>query len=110
METSIPEKARQHSIQSQHGTFASRGTNDHSISTEQASQRIYQTVLYACGHAMLRATFRMNLTLKEVNDLPREIHEPFFYCPLCKASRTRAIERKLEAKIERKLEAEHATA
>ena len=102
MEYSIPKKTRQHTVQSQHGTFASRGTNNHSTNIETASQRIYQTVLYACGHAMLRATFRQNLTLEEVNDLPREIYEPFSDCRICKASHTRAIERKLEAK--------HATA
>jgi hypothetical protein len=58
-------------------------------------ERYYQTVIYACGHPMLRATFRGNLTLHEMSATPREIMS-WFNCPHCNLRHMRILEARME--------------
>ena len=64
--------------------------------TTEASERIYQTVTYGCGHAMLRATFRKHMDLRELHDLPREITDEWHVCKHCHVARERFYERRIE--------------
>lgn len=59
------------------------------------NERYYQTVIYACGHAMLRATFRGNLTLGEMAAMPREIMS-WVNCPHCNLRHLRILEARME--------------
>lgn len=70
--------------------------SEQGIYTDEASERIYQTVTYQCGHTMLRATFRKQLSLDEVADMPRELVNGWQDCRHCQDRRLRALERQAE--------------
>ncbi len=55
----------------------------------------FVTVMYACGHEMLRAKQRGDMTLQELAQAPREIMSPF-NCRHCNLRTVRALERRME--------------
>ena len=55
----------------------------------------FVTVMYACGHEMLRAKQRGAMTLRELAEAPREIMSPF-NCRHCNRQTARVLERRME--------------